>query len=1719
MSSPNLPPVDPSRLSFSRGNHRQPQIFITQDVDSWENFATRLTPRKKLKNVATHFLFNKNRIQIHGNTPTPKANTVKFRCTCGVGICHRKDLNVNKFGRTNWFIQFRLHTAQTNNSDDSMWILDKKTDDTHVIGDRWVTHKPAFLANFIPFQSCILSHTKQIGSQSITDNELLTRFQAANPSFDFQSHTDNVTVPRHESVQRRTLITKLNLCKTAVTRHFATLDFNRNNDKYSLMSGYFKTVQHINDGVKVFIQKDSEGRFLRFFMATPASKFFGQITLPIFVVDCCHYTNPTYDGVIFNLSTTDSYGRIITLAFAVIPTESTPHLSWIVQMCWRCGIPIDLYPVFSDEGPFMSALRSIEAKWGILFLIMICNEHFKQNIYDTHKDVLVSEKVKTSPLGGNFLRGAVDGIANSGTANQFYKKLNDFLGVLANHYSGHDSINPIRSCVSVILYMLFRHPKTWTTFANTRLYKLDEEKHESHCVAMINTYNIIYYICDKIADEKVNTSDTGICKELIQRAFCRHGFSQTFRWKLTALSDRPCPRMNCSRTNISESLAATLKAAGIRECVPPDSAKMFMSIYNNQMATLSHSLNNEGENNFVSTVGLNEKLETSYQYHQQNQPQVKGTQIVKLVVQNMAWEGVVCILQKPCSSIPNDPYQCQLIWCVDDVNQQFRFTCEHPNHINKTEMRQCPCSCFPVIFPKVSQHGSFPFQNIKGMTGEYETKLYPRCYDLKSCKQIIDSDSKSLMIDIPLLGQIENSIIGYSDVPIACPPKYRVGTHGKGPRIPSKGEDKPSPRKRKKGKKEPVEPYSLNPRTPRFVDTPASNKRCQEIGNMCNEHSDEYGIVSEEGLMRVQEIVTTRNRSVYSYTNEFINSIDVVLPSNLVNGTYANKSEDSNYVPNIETEGLGYTPKSINEDLLCLSISPTSKKVHVCNQDHNLGIDSLDARDLPRMMFHNEILKDFLTKYIAKRCSSIVDAYKQAYEDLEQKYNEKSDGKHFDENTDSTPGTPNTTSSSRTTFLSQDIDNCLLTQECELHDPQHVFTLSQFEEPSNQSMLNPLIVTDFSTLTRRIELGLADKKFHSNVSIKELKAWFTVHHLRWYFNDTKKQMFQTLCIIMKYYSAIRDIVLNVNLTTASTAASGHDINATISCNIERAGNLFTKKSSSDIEFVKIHSTTSTATYDNNNPHADKNNISKCSSGTKCIFRNQYVFPMNNQCHYCPRCRQSIHGPMCLSDKKLCFTCERGTILQSGNSYSPNQANTSVNAGDIRRIYMNQPNQWNPQQSNTKTSQTSNGLSSTRKRKSTPPLVSDPSLVGVQVRKEFVIEDVFPEKKHWFNGKVDDYDSKDHSNTHRVRYEDNDVEWLSTNDIRILNKIWEEWDNENTNKWGYPIEDNESVYELAKSEFGFGHEEPIFVSPTPKKNYLKSPPRCSPTKKRVQNKFGSPRKKQSRLQSRCSYPTGNPTQTQINGSENLTQYFTEDLHEDDRLLVFPFEFPNNSHSIKIVAKNLHDLSVTVAVGDDRDSEESNNNDNASCTDSLTFGTIDEYEDNFTSRSPKIEILVRDYKRLDSGGWLNDSLVDMWMQWISKDIVYKEYVHFFSSYFFTTLVKEGVEGVKTWTEKKNINIFEKRLIFIPINENLHWTLCVVVNPGAIISSSFNDDAKNPGDLPLPCMIFFDSLTDAHSKSRIQLIVLKWLNSEWKRIKDSKTPFTISSYEIHSPKGMHF
>ena len=69
-----------------------------------------------------------------------------------------------------------------------------------------------------------------------------------------------------------------------------------------------------------------------------------------------------------------------------------------------------------------------------------------------------------------------------------------------------------------------------------------------------------------------------------------------------------------------------------------------------------------------------------------------------------------------------------------------------------------------------------------------------------------------------------------------------------------------------------------------------------------------------------------------------------------------------------------------------------------------------------------------------------------------------------------------------------------------------------------------------------------------------------------------------------------------------------------------------------------------------------------------------------------------------------------------------------------------------------------------------------------------------------------------------------------------------------------------------------------------------------------------------------------------------------------------------------------------------------------------------------------------------------------------------VHFFTSHFMTTLKDEGTKAVESWTANKNINVFEKKLIFVPINANLHWSLCVVVNPGYIANHFYGRESPS-------------------------------------------------------------
>ena len=130
-----------------------------------------------------------------------------------------------------------------------------------------------------------------------------------------------------------------------------------------------------------------------------------------------------------------------------------------------------------------------------------------------------------------------------------------------------------------------------------------------------------------------------------------------------------------------------------------------------------------------------------------------------------------------------------------------------------------------------------------------------------------------------------------------------------------------------------------------------------------------------------------------------------------------------------------------------------------------------------------------------------------------------------------------------------------------------------------------------------------------------------------------------------------------------------------------------------------------------------------------------------------------------------------------------------------------------------------------------------------------------------------------------------------------------------------------------------------------------------------------------------------------------------------------------------------------------------------------------------------------------------------------------VHFFTSHFMTTLKGKGPEDVVSWTEKKDINIFEKKLIFIPVNADLHWSLLVVVNPG-MIANVYNDDFSETGEHSF--ILHLDSLK-MHNTNVYAKHIRRWLNFEHRRLGREEVGGKIDPFDenipVISPKSTYF
>ena len=105
----------------------------------------------------------------------------------------------------------------------------------------------------------------------------------------------------------------------------------------------------------------------------------------------------------------------------------------------------------------------------------------------------------------------------------------------------------------------------------------------------------------------------------------------------------------------------------------------------------------------------------------------------------------------------------------------------------------------------------------------------------------------------------------------------------------------------------------------------------------------------------------------------------------------------------------------------------------------------------------------------------------------------------------------------------------------------------------------------------------------------------------------------------------------------------------------------------------------------------------------------------------------------------------------------------------------------------------------------------------------------------------------------------------------------------------------------------------------------------------------------------------------------------------------------------------------------------------------------------------KIMGKDIHKLQKGEWLNDEIINYYFAMIrtrslnpssvlsSKVKASKKRfprIHTFSTYFFQLWSQRGYAGVRRWTKKAKVNVFELDRVLVPINKGgFHWVLGVI------------------------------------------------------------------------------
>ena len=189
-----------------------------------------------------------------------------------------------------------------------------------------------------------------------------------------------------------------------------------------------------------------------------------------------------------------------------------------------------------------------------------------------------------------------------------------------------------------------------------------------------------------------------------------------------------------------------------------------------------------------------------------------------------------------------------------------------------------------------------------------------------------------------------------------------------------------------------------------------------------------------------------------------------------------------------------------------------------------------------------------------------------------------------------------------------------------------------------------------------------------------------------------------------------------------------------------------------------------------------------------------------------------------------------------------------------------------------------------------------------------------------------------------------------------------------------------------------------------------------------------------------------------------------------------------------------------------------------------------------KRPRVTITDLDRDRCKDD-FLNDNVIDFYMMRLTEEryTSYTDEFYIYSSFFYKRFVQglrnvyqdskraafgnesnkvinkfdNGFSYVEKWT--KNIDIFSKKYLLIPINKDLHWSLIIICNPSKICK---------PQSRKKFAMLHFDSL-GCHNSTSLTKILFQYLRRAWDRHCKDTGKGEISSEpprrHIKIPKGI--